>query len=236
MYWEIINYVSAEKPKVLEKEVYDRMFYSVLPFRVWSHLWTCCGSQFDPNFCQFCTKLQIKDKKVTKEINKKLTLDTRNFLPPCLYYGVVYNSSISLFVHVEFGPDRERPYSANNYGVLYYEVINSPFMIFKAYLDILGKIILNQCDKYLLPALFANQNFRECGRSTTFVSNCFSMKMKQIRRRTLIFEVKLIKLLAVQAAQVVNSRFIRECYYTYNLWDHYHNPYLSIDRPKKRRK
>ena len=107
-------------------------------------------------------------------------------------------------------------------------------MIFKAYLDILGKIILNQCDKYLLPALFPNQNFRESRRSTTCsVSNCFSMKKKQIRQRTLIFAVKLIKLLAVQAAQVVNPRFIRECYYNYNLWDHYHNPYLSIDRPKK---
>ena len=57
MYWEIINYLSAEKLEVLEKEVYDRMLYSVLPFRVWSHLWTCCRSQFDPNICQFCTKL-----------------------------------------------------------------------------------------------------------------------------------------------------------------------------------
>ena len=98
----------------------------------------------------------------------------------------------------------------------------------------MGKIILNQCEKYLLPALFANQDFREYRRSTTCsVSNCFSMKKKQIRRRTLIFAVELIKLLAVQAAQVVNPRFIRECYYTYSLWDHYHNPYLSIDLSKK---
>lgn len=85
-----------------------------------------------------------------------------------------------------------------------------------------------------MPALFANQDFRESRRSTTYsVGSCFSMKKKQIRRRTLIFAVKLINLLAVQPAQVVNPRFIRECYYTYTLWDHYHNPYLSIDRPKK---
>ena len=70
MYWEIRNYLSAEKLEVLEKEVYNRMFYSVLLFCVWSHLWTCCRFQFDPNVSQFCTKLQIKDKKVTKEINK----------------------------------------------------------------------------------------------------------------------------------------------------------------------
>ena len=91
MYWEIINYLSVEKLEELEKEVYDRMFYFVLSFRVWSHLRTCYRSHFDPNVCQFCSKLQIKDKKVTKEINKKLTLDARNFFPPCLYYGVVSN-------------------------------------------------------------------------------------------------------------------------------------------------
>ena len=63
MYWEIRNYLSVEKLEELEKEVYDRMFYSVLPFRVWSHLCTCYRSHFDPNVCQFCSKLQIKDKK-----------------------------------------------------------------------------------------------------------------------------------------------------------------------------
>ena len=91
MYWEIINYLSVEKLEELEKEVYDPMFHSVPSFRVWSPLWTCYRSHFDPKVCQFCSKLQIKDKKVTKEINKKLTLDVRNVFPPCLYYGVVSN-------------------------------------------------------------------------------------------------------------------------------------------------
>ena len=85
IYWDIINYLGVKKIAVLEREIYERMFYSVLPFRVWSYLWCCCRSQFDPNVCQFCTKLQIKDKKVTKVINKKPTLDARNFLPPDIY-------------------------------------------------------------------------------------------------------------------------------------------------------
>ena len=49
IYWDIINYLFAEKIAVLEREIYDRMFYYVLSFCVWSHLWCCCGSQFDPN-------------------------------------------------------------------------------------------------------------------------------------------------------------------------------------------
>ena len=32
MYWEIINYLSLEKIHILKREVYDRIFYSVLPF------------------------------------------------------------------------------------------------------------------------------------------------------------------------------------------------------------
>ena len=91
-----------------------------------------------------------------------------------------------MFVHVEFGPDRQRPYSPNNYGVLYYEVINSPFMISKTYLDIFGNIILNQCDKYLLTALFANENFGECKRSTSCsVNNCFPMKKRRLGKEHL---------------------------------------------------
>ena len=141
---------------------------------------------------------------------------------------------ISLFVYVDFGSGRQRPYSENNYGVLYYETINSPFMVFKAYLDVLEKIVLNKCDKYLVPALLSNENSRECRWSTVCShSTSFSMKKRSIRRKSLFFAVKLIKLLAVQSCQVVNPIFISECYKTYNFWEHYHNPYLSIDRPDK---
>ena len=79
-------------------------------------------------------------------IHKKLTFEARKMISPDLYYGVVSNGFISLFVNIEFGPDRQRPYSENNYGTLNYEVISSPFLLLKMYLEILGAIILNQCD------------------------------------------------------------------------------------------
>ena len=90
MYWEILNFLSLDKIKVLEREVYDRMFYCVLPFCVWNRLWSCSRSQFDPNICQFCAKLQIKDKKVIKEIIKKLKLDARIFFFQCNYIIVPF--------------------------------------------------------------------------------------------------------------------------------------------------
>ena len=80
------------------------------------------------------------------------------------------------------------------------------------------------------------EDFWQCRRSTVCTHrNCFSMKKTYIRRKILIFATKLIKLLAFQTTQVVNPRFIRECCNTYTLWEHYHNPYLSIDRPDKKK-
>lgn len=111
-------------------------------------------------------------------IHKKLTFEARKMISPDLYYGVVSNGFISLFVNVEFGPDRQRPYSENNYGTLYYEVVSSPFLLLKMYLEILGAIILNQCDKYLLSDLLADED-TDCRRSTVYsLSNCLPMKKK----------------------------------------------------------
>ena len=167
---------------------------SVLPFRVWSHMWCCCRSQYDPDICQFCTKLQVKDRKVHRFISKKLFIDSRKLFPNDLFFTVTYNSEIPLFVHVNFGPDRQGPYSEHTFGTLRCEVISSAFMIFKFYLDIVGRIILNQCDKYLLPALFENENRDQCRNTTVCLpQNCFPMKKHKIRQNVFIFAVKLIK-------------------------------------------
>ena len=47
---------------------------------------------------------------------------------------------------------------------------------------------------------------------------------------------RLIKRLVVATCQTVNSHPIIRCYETYILWKHCHNPYLTIDRPKKEEK
>ena len=87
-------------------ELYYCMYYAILPLHVWTHLWDSCRPQFDP--CQFCSKLFIKDKRVGKEINAKLNFDARKIIPPELFYSVASSNTLSSFVHVEFGPDKQR--------------------------------------------------------------------------------------------------------------------------------
>ena len=85
IYWETLNSLKDENVFVLEREIFDRMFYSVLPFRIWSHLWCCCRSQHNPDICQFYTMLQIKDRKVVKYIKKRLVIDNTKFFPADIF-------------------------------------------------------------------------------------------------------------------------------------------------------
>ena len=78
VYWKCIGFLPSEKIPVVDTEIFDRMFYCVLPYRMWSHFWLCCRFQQEPKICQFCTKLQIRNVKFINYINKKLVFDSRN--------------------------------------------------------------------------------------------------------------------------------------------------------------
>ena len=114
--------------------------------------------------------------------------------------------------------------------MLYYEVVSSPFRILKNFLDIFGKVILNQCDKCFLPALFKGANENICKSHTICsIRDCFPTKKQRIKQKVYLLAVKLIKRLAISACQTINSDAIQEYYYTYKLFVHYQNPSLTID-------
>ena len=72
-----------------------------------------------------------------------------SLFPVRLRSSVLYVSEVHLFIHTNFSKDHQKPYSKNNFGVLYYEVVSSPFLLFKSYLDIIDRVIFNLCDKNL---------------------------------------------------------------------------------------
>ena len=137
------------------------MFHSVLPFRVCHHFWSCIRSQFNTRICQFCTKLHIRNVK--RDIfEKKKIFNVRNTIPILINSTVVFVPEVTLFVHLRRSKDTDRAHSKKNFGVLQYEDITSAFSLFKHYLDIIGRIVLSHCDKYLLPLyqiMFAQEMF-----------------------------------------------------------------------------
>ena len=68
-YWECVGALPIEVLPNAETEILERMFHSVLPFRVWYHFWSCIRS-FNTRICQFCTKLQILNVKIERYIKK----------------------------------------------------------------------------------------------------------------------------------------------------------------------
>ena len=132
------------------------MFYAILPFRMWLYLWFCSRFQEDLHIYKFCSMLRIQNVKINNYIRKNFFIKTCLF-PMLLRHSILYAPDNRLFVSIRSGRDRQRPYCEHNFGLLFYEEISSPFLLFKFYLDILGRIIFNVCDKHLLPIMLNNQ-------------------------------------------------------------------------------
>ena len=89
-----------------------------------------------------------------------------------------------LFIHFSVC-DRQKLCGENtNFGMLYYEVVNSPFILWKFYLNILGRIVLNHCDKYIIPALLSGLDTDDCRKVCTPM-HYFGLKIK--KRKVFLF-------------------------------------------------
>ena len=151
----------------------------------------------------------------------KLCVDILDYFPE-LTYGVISDGAVNLFVHSSVH-DRQKLYGPNNFGTLFYEVIGSPFILWNSYLDVLARIVLNYCDKLIVPALLSGIEI-EC-RSFPLCNplNCFVMKKE-----------KIIDIVFSSGISLPNY-YMLEVFSTYQLGKDYNNPYLSIDRDNKKK-
>ena len=94
--------------------------------------------------CRFCTKVYINHKKISGYIIDKLPVQINDYTPTQLRYGVLLGEQITVFVHLSV-VNRQKLFDVGNCncGILFYESINSPFLLWKFYLDILAGIFFN---------------------------------------------------------------------------------------------
>ena len=106
--------------------------------------------------CLFCTKIYLKNKRLSASVRKNLTVNVLDFFPVHLSYGIISGGHLHLFVHSSI-VDRQKHLAYNpNFGTLFYEVINSPFMLLKFYLDILARIVFNYSNNHITTALLSD--------------------------------------------------------------------------------
>ena len=87
----------------------DKVYYSILPFRIWNHIFLCKRSQYVKGMCLDCTKLYIRNKKISNHINDNLFVNMVDF--PCeLTRGIVCANKIYIlyiYLHIQM-PIAER--------------------------------------------------------------------------------------------------------------------------------
>ena len=132
-------------------------------------------------------------------MKKNLTVEVLDFFPVHLSYGITSSGHVHLFVHSSI-VDRQKQLSYNsNFETLFYEVINSPFMLWKFYLDILARVVFNYCDKYITTALLSDLE-NDCRKFTVCNSRtCINIKRNRIKNvvfeSTLTFSKNLLDIL-----------------------------------------
>ena len=180
--------------------------------------------------CLFCTKIYLRNKKLSRLIEKKLTFDVLKHFTSQLSYGIISGGCVNLFVHSSV-IDRQKVFDESaNFGTLFYEVINSSFMLLKFYLDILARIIFNYSDKYILPALLSD--FKDDCRKRTVCtpSTCFGLKKIKVKEIVFVNALKFSKELAEHSCMCVNSYYIIDVFNNYKRGVDLRNQYLTIER------
>ena len=121
--------VFAVKGKVLNDIIFE-----TLSFRVYDHL-LFCNRYFYEKFCCFCTRFHIRGKVLSHFLNQKMTLPVQLFSKELLSVFVI--DDVSYFVYyngiIYSACDNNFENNYGNFRVIYYESVNSVFMLCKTY-------------------------------------------------------------------------------------------------------
>lgn len=182
--------------------------------------------------CRFCTKIYTKHKNISKYINDNLFVQITKFIPVQLSYGIITGCEINLFVQSSVCERQKVHETSDNFGCLFYEFINSPFLLCKFYLDILCRVVFNICDNMVFPALLHDTRANCRNYNVCTSSNCFSLTENKVRGILCRQSVKLCKRLAEFSSLSVNPYFIIDVFHTYKRDEDFNNLYLEIERSR----
>ena len=206
-----------------------KLYYRILPFRVWNHLFLCERSQFNPDMCRFATKEYVSNKKKSGHINENLYVEINRF-PLQLLEGIVYARKIYSFSHTNVMSSREDLFGINLGGV-YYESISSPFLLWKCYLDLLSRIVFNVCYRHVLPLFPPNSSYGMCRKFTVCNSkNCRNLILGRIRE---LFHKNMVdfgKRIAETSCSLFNSYVVIDTFNNYRKGVDFFSEFLDIDQ------
>ena len=159
--WISFNYQLSSKLDPTEDLMFavkhktlNDIIFETLPFRVYDHLFFCNRYVYHEKYCCFCTRFHVRDKVFSHFLNQKMTLPVLFFPKELLPDNIFVADNVSLFVHYHgiMYSARVNNFESNyvNFGVIYYESVNSVFTLYRFYLEVLCCVIFNNVLKKIL--------------------------------------------------------------------------------------
>lgn len=144
---------------------------------------------------------------------------------------IVATRRINLFAHTNIYLRKNDRFGVN-FGSLYYESINSPFMFWKFYLDVLlsCRTVSNVSHRFVFPLLVSGIDL-DCRKYTVCTSkNCSNSKIRKVK---VVFHRELVvfyKNLSNALCSTFDPYFIIDIFKGHKRGKNYFSPYLVIER------
>ena len=141
---------------------------------------------------------------------------------------IVCAKKIHILAHTNAYSRKYDPFSTN-FSLLYYESVNSPFLLWKFYLDVLSRLIFNVSCRNIIPILLSDLNTDRRRYTVCTVKNCCGLKTAKIKTtfcKHLVFFTKRICEISCQFFDPVS---IDDTFQNYE-WANFFSSYIDIKR------
>ena len=122
-----------------------------------------CRGFYVYNNCVFCTRSHVRERHLSDFLSHKFTF-SENYFPGDFVHDV-YLDKISLFLHyhgiIYASGDKKFENNYGNFGVLHYEEVDLPFLLYKFYLEILFRLIFNNFLEKIMPIMLNDFDLKD---------------------------------------------------------------------------
>ena len=181
LHHKLKKYFDEDLMLIVKKKLLSDVIFDTLPFCVYDHFFNCNRGFYVHNKCNFCNRFYVKEKALSNFLNEKLMFNY-GLSPIVLVENFDFlENGIQFFLHyrgiIYKGRDKNFDNNYDKFGVIHYESVNSPSMLYKTYSEIL-------CRKKVLPLIltdFDRKKVSRC-RACSYCSgnDCLGSRRKKI--------------------------------------------------------
>ena len=147
------NYLGEDLRLICRKKLLSGVIFDVLTFRIYNHLFNCDIGFYINNRCNLCAKFFSRDTKISAFLDKSVRFD-RSLLPVD-FHAEFLGDKILFSVHYLSVVSKHYDDSYCDFEGVYFEKIDSCFLLYKKYLEILCCVVFNSLLKEILPLVLS---------------------------------------------------------------------------------